>query len=207
MGFSCSVRLHAARHSALVMCVPASQNPMQSASVLPPPPGALGADSLGDADPGDSARLLEPVEPPVENCVGSCGESGAMPGACGAGAASIDDGLEALGATGLVGGPLVTTPVGDVVLGRVGLVLEAPDLAWAIACPLRGATPPVTWAPPPADRAAAGWLCKGTVKIAKAASDKAWRCESMGDRPFPVAPKRVNAQRGNSFYASTCCRE
>ena len=55
------------------MCVAAYQKPMQSARDLPPPPGALGACSLGllDAEPGDNARLLVPVEPPVENCVGS----------------------------------------------------------------------------------------------------------------------------------------
>ena len=41
------VRAQAAFHSALLMCVSRSQNPMQSASDLPPPPGALGADSLG----------------------------------------------------------------------------------------------------------------------------------------------------------------
>jgi len=55
---------------------------MQSARDLPPPPGALGADSLGlglpEEEPGESARLLAPVEPPVANCVGSCGESGAI---------------------------------------------------------------------------------------------------------------------------------
>jgi hypothetical protein len=56
---------------------------MQSAIDLPPPPGALGADSLGLADeaPGDSAKLLAPVDPPEENCVDSCGESGAIAGA------------------------------------------------------------------------------------------------------------------------------
>jgi hypothetical protein len=53
-------RLQAARHSTLLMCVPASQKPMQSASDLPPPPGLLGADSLGlplpDEVPGELAR-------------------------------------------------------------------------------------------------------------------------------------------------------
>ena len=55
------VRRQAAFHSVLVMCVSRSQKPMQSASDLPPPPGALGANSLGlpGEVPGESARLLE----------------------------------------------------------------------------------------------------------------------------------------------------
>ena len=69
------MRLHAARHSVLLMCVAGSQKSMQARSVLPPPPGALGTDSLGE--PGDSARLLF-VVPPVANWVGSWGERGAM---------------------------------------------------------------------------------------------------------------------------------
>jgi hypothetical protein len=128
------------------MCVAASQNPMQSAKVLPPPPGALGADSLGlrAEVPGDRAKLPEPVEPPVENCVGSCGESGAIVEGCGAGDPTLDDGLDVLGATGEAGGPLVMTPLGDDVLGRVGLADGDPDRVWAITCPLRGETLPVT---------------------------------------------------------------
>jgi hypothetical protein len=41
------VRAQAARHSTLLMCVPASQKLMQACTVSPPPPGALGADWLG----------------------------------------------------------------------------------------------------------------------------------------------------------------
>jgi hypothetical protein len=66
-------RMQAARHSTLLMCVPASQKPMQSASDLPPLPGLLGADSLGlplpDEAPGERARLGEPP-PPVANWLG-----------------------------------------------------------------------------------------------------------------------------------------
>jgi hypothetical protein len=43
---------------------------MQSVRRLPPPPGVLGADSLGLEEPGDSARvLLLPLTgvPPVAN--------------------------------------------------------------------------------------------------------------------------------------------
>src|SRR6185503_971323 len=42
-----SVRRQSAAHSRLLMCVPASQKPMQAATPGAPPPGALGADSLG----------------------------------------------------------------------------------------------------------------------------------------------------------------
>ena len=71
------VRRQAAFHSVFVICVSRSQKPMQSASVLPPPPGALGANSLGlwCGCPGESARVLG-AEPPVANCVDSCGDSG-----------------------------------------------------------------------------------------------------------------------------------
>ena len=62
-------RLQAARHSTLLMCVAASQKPMQSASDLPPPPGLLGADWLGLSLPddvlgGERASEEPPEEPP-----------------------------------------------------------------------------------------------------------------------------------------------
>jgi hypothetical protein len=64
-------RLQAARHSTLLMCVAASQKPMQSASALPPPPGLLGADEV----PGERARLGE--EPPsVANWLGKGSDIG-----------------------------------------------------------------------------------------------------------------------------------
>ena len=93
------VRTQAAFHSVLVMCVSRSQNPMQSASDLPPPPGALGADSLGLAEeeaPGDSA-ILGCTTPPVANCVCSCGESGGRGASSGMGAAIADGGVTASG--------------------------------------------------------------------------------------------------------------
>jgi hypothetical protein len=72
-------RLQAARHSTLLMCVAASQKPMQSASVLPPPPILLGAASLGlplaDGEPGERARLGE-EPPPVANWLGKGGDIG-----------------------------------------------------------------------------------------------------------------------------------
>ena len=82
-----SVRWHAARHSDFDMCVAGSQNPMQSLSVLPPPPGVLGLVSLGlpgDVAPGVSARLPLPWfagTPPLEEMPGGTGgESGATLG-------------------------------------------------------------------------------------------------------------------------------
>lgn len=106
------------------MCVAASQNPMQSASELPPPPGALGAASLGLAEdvPGDRARLLCGGLPPLENCVDSCGESGATAGACGAGVASVAGAsVEGTTATGGTGGPLDKMLVVPGVTGVAGL--------------------------------------------------------------------------------------
>ena len=61
------------------MCVAGSQKFIQACSDLPPPPGVLGADSLGE--PGDSARLLFVGVPPVANWVDSWGERGATVGA------------------------------------------------------------------------------------------------------------------------------
>ena len=95
------VRRQAAFHSTLVMCVSRSQKPMQSVSVLPPPPGALGADSLGllEEPPGDSARLGW-VTPPVANCVGNCGESGGIGTSSGRGAAIAGGGVTVSGGGG-----------------------------------------------------------------------------------------------------------
>jgi hypothetical protein len=95
------VRRQAAFHSVLVICVSRSQKPMQAASVLPPPPGALGADSLGlDEDvPGERARLLG-ADPLVANCVGSCGDSGATGASSGMGAAIADGVVVTSGAGG-----------------------------------------------------------------------------------------------------------
>src|SRR5437667_1924374 len=95
------VRRQAAFHSTLVMCVSRSQKPMQSVSVLPPPPGALGAYSLGllEEPPGDSARLGW-VTPPVANCVGNCGESGGIGTSSGRGAAIAGGGVTVSGGGG-----------------------------------------------------------------------------------------------------------
>jgi hypothetical protein len=86
---------------------------MQSLSVLPPPPGALGVDPLG-LPPGDKARVLPDVVPPVENWVGSCGESGATGGTCCVGGSVEEGDVDGLAVvTGaLVVPPPVATPLG-----------------------------------------------------------------------------------------------
>jgi hypothetical protein len=69
-------RWQAARHSVFVICVPRSQIFMQSAKVLPPPPGALSADSLGLVLDGedDGTRV---GSPPLNGVVVICGDNGA----------------------------------------------------------------------------------------------------------------------------------
>jgi hypothetical protein len=108
-GFSLIERLQAARHSTLLMCVPASQKAMQSASVLPPPPGLLGADWLGLPLPeeasGERASEGPPEEPPaVPNWLGKgsdIGDSGD----------TFDPGCAVVGAVGVV---VAATPPGGV---------------------------------------------------------------------------------------------
>jgi hypothetical protein len=80
-----SVRTHAVRHSVLLMCVPRSQKLMQSAIVSPPPPGWLGADSLGlgpeEVGVGDVADRSTPDAPPLDSVTGpGVGDSGATAG-------------------------------------------------------------------------------------------------------------------------------
>jgi hypothetical protein len=98
-GNSSIVRKQAPRHSRLFICVAGSQKPIHAARSLPPPPGALGADSLGLDEPGDRA-ILVPVDPPVENCSGSCGKGGAIWG------------------SSCLGGRLSEGPVEGVIVGK-----------------------------------------------------------------------------------------
>jgi len=53
-----NVRRQDAAHSFLLICVPASQKPMHASKVSPPPPGRLGADSLG-------LVVVDPEDPPL----------------------------------------------------------------------------------------------------------------------------------------------
>ena len=77
------LRTHAAFHSAFVMCVPRSQKPMQACSVSPPPPGVLGADSLGLVlEAADDAVRSVRAGPPLDSmtCPGPA-DKGGMAGA------------------------------------------------------------------------------------------------------------------------------
>ena len=66
-----SVRVQATRHSTLLIWVPLSQKPMQACSVSPPPPGVLGADSLGLAleAADDAVRSVLTGPPPLESMI------------------------------------------------------------------------------------------------------------------------------------------
>ena len=133
------VRMQADFHSALLMCVSRSQNPMQSASDLPPPPGALGADSLGLAEkevPGDSARFGR-TTPPDEICVGSCGGSGATGAGSDIGSAIADGGITLSGGAG--SGAIVTSELAAELAADV-----LPLVAVAPAGPCIGRGPPTT---------------------------------------------------------------
>ena len=93
------------------MCVAASQKPMQSASDLPPPPGLLGAASLGlplPAElPGERASEELPEEPPpVANWLGKGGDIGESGG-------TVDPGCAVVGAVG-------PGDAGGVMVGKVG---------------------------------------------------------------------------------------
>jgi hypothetical protein len=136
-------RLQAARHSTLVMCVAASQKPMQSASDLPPPPGLLGADWLGLLPPdevsGERASEEPPEEPlPVANWLGKGSDNGDSVGtvdvvAAGAPAGGVnpaegvgDNGVD--GAAGVVG---PEDPLGVVVVRKVVVGAEIRGLGAA----------------------------------------------------------------------------
>ena len=157
VGNSSMVRLHASRHSAFVMCVAGSQNPMQSAKLLPPPPGALGANSLGLPDeapgtgPGCRSRSFRPWKTASAAAARAelCRRLGCR------GGPPPDGGLDVLSVTGAAGGPLLMTPLVDDVPGRTGLAEGDPDRSCARPWPLPVTIPPTLCAPPPADRAVA----------------------------------------------------
>ena len=90
------------------MCVAASQKPMQSASDLPPPPGALGFAWLGLSDevPGERASEEPPEEPPppVKVLMGKGSDMGCSGG-------TNDPGC---GVVGVVGVVVAAAPAGGV---------------------------------------------------------------------------------------------
>ena len=131
-GNSCIERLQAARHSPLLMCVAASQKPMQSASDLPPPPGALGADSLGlllPEFPGERARLGEPP-PLVANWLGKGSDMGDSPG-CAVGVVEVDTPPGGVNPADGVGDNDVDGAAGVVELGDARVVVGAETLGAA----------------------------------------------------------------------------
>jgi len=107
---------------------------MQSASDLPPPPGLLGADSLGllpDEVPGERASDEPPEDPPpVAKLLGKGSDIGNSPGAVGvvvagtpAGGVSPAEGVDdddVDGAAGVVG----PGDTGGVMVGKVGVGAE-----------------------------------------------------------------------------------
>jgi hypothetical protein len=127
-GNSAIERLQAARHSGFVMWVAASQKPMQSWSDLPPPPGVLGAVSLGleEEVAGESARFGEDP-PPVANWVGNGSDMGDSAGSAGSGVAGAPGPV-----TGVVVGTLVASaaaPLAAAVEPLAAAVAPVPPLA------------------------------------------------------------------------------
>ena len=138
------------------MCVAASQNPMQSASDLPPPPGLLAADSLGlplPAElPGERASEEPPEEPPVANWLGKGSDMGESGG-------TVDPGCVVVAVP--AGGVSPAEGVGDVD-GAAGVVVGAESLG------LGAATDP--GALPADERACANAACGSSSQRAMAAS-------------------------------------
>jgi hypothetical protein len=136
-------RLQAARHSTLVMCVAASQKPMQSASDLPPPPGLLGADWLGlllpDEVPGERASEEPPEEPPpVANWLGKGSDNGDSVGTVGvvvagtpAGGVNPAEGVDDNGVDGAAGVVGPEDALGVVVVRKVVVGAESRALGAA----------------------------------------------------------------------------
>jgi hypothetical protein len=173
-GNSFIARLQAARHSTLLMCVAASQKPMQSASDLPPPPGLLGADSLGllpDEVPGERASDEPPEEPPpVAKLLGKGSDIGDSPGTVGvavagtpAGGVSPAEGVDDDdGAAGVVG----PGDTGGVMVGKVGVGAETRG----VGAETRGLGAATDDGEPPADeRACANAASGSSSKRARAA--------------------------------------
>jgi hypothetical protein len=182
-GNSAIERLQAARHSDLLICVPASQKPIQAASDRPPPPGLLGADSLGlpEAVAGDRARLGD-EPPPVANWVCSGSDMGESAGKAGSGlaaaagavtggsspagsvAAAAEAALEALAAGSAADGVTCDPPAAGVVPTTLAAAAGAKVVGAAAA---RGSTAPGE-APPgkPAEGAGASVPLVGAMAAA-----------------------------------------
>jgi hypothetical protein len=146
---------------------------MQSASDLPPPPGLLGADSLGleEEVAGDRARLGA-APPPVANWVGNGSDIGESAGSAGSGVAGAAGAVAAGRGTGAAVG---AAPVAPGVLTALVLLLSVADARGA-ATSVPAATPvaapglrreeamPDACPAPPEERASAGAVSKEDTK-------------------------------------------
>ena len=99
------MRLQAASHSRLDMCVAGSQNAMQSFKVRPPPPAVLGASSVGLLLPGvGEANVSDLAGPPLPSgVVVTWGDSGETPGKTASGAAMAAGGVVGMVVLGAAG--------------------------------------------------------------------------------------------------------
>lgn len=171
------------------MCVPASQKLMQSASDLPPPPGLLGADSLGlEVEvAGDRARFGE-EPPPVANWVGSGSDMGERAGSAGSGVAGAAGPVAAgRGAAG-VGEAAAAGEVATALVLLVTTVVAA-DAPRAAVTPAGAASPPAPWLRseaampeprPPEERASAEGIKKEDTRRAAAGRWSARRRRDLG---------------------------
>ena len=152
-------RLQAARHSTLLMCVAASQKPMQSASDLPPPPGLLVADSLGLPFPGElpgerASEELPEEPPPVANWLGKGSDMGDSGG-------TVDPGCAVVGVV------VAATPPGGVSPAEGVGDNDVDGAAGAESLGLGGATE--AGAPPADERACASAVSGSSSNRAMAA--------------------------------------
>ena len=196
------------------MCVLASQKPMQACSDLPPPPGLLGDDSLGER-----ARFGE-EPPPVANCWGNGSDMGESAGRAGSGLADAAGavGSGKVGTAGAVPPPPVLAAdaaaakaAALVVAVLTGLLVAArlPDAVVPVAvvpaaAATPGAVPPIAAAPtavaamppgaaaPPVARAANGvaiaFPVLGARSMLPAGAERPMEC-----MPEPWEPPRASA--------------
>ena len=146
----CCERAQDALHSAFVMCVPRSQNAMQSCKVLPPPPATLGAASVELVlEPAGEAILSVLAEPPaVRIVVVTDGDNGARACAWGAGAPTADAGVgaAAVGGAGRAVAALILVTGMDAVAAAAADTAEGVDCCnscWGCGLASRAAAPVV----------------------------------------------------------------
>jgi hypothetical protein len=144
---------------------------MQSASDLPPPPGLLGADSLGleEEVAGDRARLGA-APPSVANWVGNGSDMGESAGSAGSGVAGAAGAVAAGRGTGAAVGaatvapgvltaPVLLLPVADACGPATSIPAAMPGVAVRREEAMLDACPA-----PPEERASAGAVIKEDTK-------------------------------------------